>query len=110
MKREHDKEFRCTEMLCLCSKTYWCYDVISNKLSFSRKGLNKGVLEQSVEGPLEKHRRALKEKVNVTSNKRGIRTNNHSGATCEQVEKDLSYFYPKRVVESDEIHTQPLNL
>ena len=28
-------EFRCTEMLCLCSKTYSCYDVSSTKLKFS---------------------------------------------------------------------------
>ena len=73
--KQHDKrepglfkeEFRCTEMLCLCSKTYRCYDVTSSKLKFSSKGLNKRVLEQSEDGPLEKHRRVLNEKVNVTS-------------------------------------------
>ena len=51
--KQHDKrkpglskeEFRCTEMLCLCSNTYCCYDVTSNKLKFSSKGLNKRVLE-----------------------------------------------------------------
>ena len=56
--KQHDKgepglfkeEFRCTEMLCLCSKTYCCYDVTSNKLTFSSKGLNKRVLEQSGDG------------------------------------------------------------
>ena len=47
------EEFRCTEMLCLCSKTYSCYDVTSNKHKFSSKGLNKRVLEQSGNGPLE---------------------------------------------------------
>ena len=116
--KQHDKrepglfkeEFRCTEMLCLCSKTYCCYDVTSNKLKFSSKGLNKRVLEQSGDGPLEKYRRVLNEKVNVTSNNRGFRTNNHSVATYEQVKKGLSYFYPKRIVETDGIHTQPLNL
>ena len=78
--RQHDerepgpfkKEFRCTEMLCLCSKTYCCYDVTSNKLNFSGKGLNKRVLEQSGYGPLEKYRRVLNQKVNVTSNNRGF--------------------------------------
>ena len=57
--KQHDKrepglfkeEFRCTEMLCLCKKTYCCYDVNSNKLEFSSKGLNKRVLEQSGDGP-----------------------------------------------------------
>ena len=47
--RQHDKrklglfkeEFRCTKMLCLCSKTYCCCDVTPNKHNFSSKGLNK---------------------------------------------------------------------
>ena len=112
--KQHDKrepglfkeEFRCTEMLCLCSKTYYCYDVTSNKLKFS----SKVVLEQSGDGPLEKYRRVLNEKVNVTSNNRGFRTNNHSVATYEQVKKSLSYFNPKRIVKTDGIHTQPLDL
>ena len=116
--KQHDKrepglfeeDFRCTEMLCLCRKTYCCYDVTNNKLEFSSKSLNKCVLEQSGGRPLEKYRRVLNEKVNVTSNNRGFRTSNHSVATFEQVRKDLSYFYPKRIVESDGIHTQPLNL
>ena len=96
--KQHDKrepglfqeEFRCTEMLCLCGKTCCCYDVTSNKLKFSSKGLNKRILEQSDDGPLEKYRRVLNEKVNVTSNNRGFRTNNHSVATYEQVKKGLS--------------------
>ena len=116
--KQHDKrepglfkeEFRFTEMLCLCSKTYCCYDVTSNKLKFSSKGLNKRVLEQSGDGPLEKYWRVLNEKVNVTSNNRGFRTNNHSVVTYEQPEKGLSYFYPKLIVEADGIHTQALNL
>ena len=102
--KQHDKrkpglfkeEFRCTEMLCLCSKIYCCYEVTSNKLKFSSKDLNKRVLEQSGDGPLEKYRRVLNEKINVTSNNRGFRTNNHSVATYEQNTKGLSYFYPKR--------------
>ena len=47
--KQHDKrepglfkeEFRCTEMLCLCSQTYCCYDVTSKNPKFSSKGLNK---------------------------------------------------------------------
>ena len=115
---QHDKrdsglfkeEFRCTEMLCLCGKTYCCYDVTSNKPKFNSKGLSKRVLKQSGNGPLEKYRRVLNEKVNVTSNNRGFRTNNHSVATYGQVKKGLSYFYPKRIVETDGIQTQPLSL
>ena len=95
--KQHDKtepglfkeEFRCTEMLCLCSKIYCCNDVTSNKLKLGSKGLNKRVLEASGDGPLEKHRRVLNETVNVFSNNRGFRTNNHSVATYEQVKKGL---------------------
>ena len=116
--KQHDKrepglikeEFRCTEMLCLCSTTYCCYDVSSNKPKFCSKCLNNRVLEQSGDRPLEKHRRVLHEKVNVKSNNRGFRTNNHSVATYEQFSKSLSYFYPKLIVEGDGFHYQPLNL
>ena len=97
-------------MLCLCSKTYWWYDVTSNKVKISSKSLNKRVLEQSGGGPMEKYLRVLNEKVNVTSNRGRFRTSNHSVATYEQVKKSLSYFYLKRIVESDGFHTQPLNL
>ena len=38
------EEFRCTEMLCLCSKTYCCYDSNSHKYNFSSKRLNKKAL------------------------------------------------------------------
>ena len=70
-QKQHDKrepglfkeEFRCTEMLCSCSKTYCCYDVTSNKPKFSSKSLNKRVLEQSGDRPLKGYRRVLNEKV-----------------------------------------------
>ena len=105
-----EEEFRCTEMLCLCSKTCCCYDVTSIQLRFSSKGLNKRVLEQSADGPLEKYRRVLNEKVSATSNNRGCRTKGQSVATYEQVNNGVSYFYPQQKVESDGIRTQPLNL
>ena len=116
--KQHDKsepglfkeEFRCTEIICLCSMTYCSLDLTSNKLKYSSRGVNKRVLEQSGDGPLENYRRVLNEKVIVTSNNRGFRTNNHSVVTCEQVKKCLSYFCPERIVDTDGIQTQPLNL
>ena len=70
--KKHDKrepglfkeEFRCTEMLCLCSKTYCCYDNKSDKMKFSSKGLNKRILEESGDGPMEKYRKVLDEAIN----------------------------------------------
>ena len=112
-KKEHGlfkEEIRHMEMFCLCSKTYCCFDVTSNKLKFSSKGLNKRVLEQSGDGQPEKYRRVLNEKVNVTSKNGVFRTNNHSVAKYEQIKKSLSYFYPNRIDESDGFHTQTPNL
>ena len=116
--KKHDKrepglfkeEFRCTELLCLCSKTYCCYDHKSDKFKFSSKGLNKRVLKDSGDGPMSKYRRVLDEAINFTSTNRGFRTINHMVATYEQTKKGLSYFYPKRQVQDDGIHTKPLNL
>ena len=116
--KQHDKrepglfreEFRCTEMLCLCSKTYCCFDVTSLKPKVSSKDLSNCLLEQTGDGPLERCRRVLNEKVNVTSNNRGFRTNNHTVATYEQVKKVLSYFYPKPIVKTVGNLTQPPSL
>ena len=116
---KHDKrepgllkeEFRCAEMLVLCSKTYCCYDSSSsNKYKFSSKSLNKKTLEDCGDGPMAKYRKVLDEFINVTSTNIGFRTVHHSVATYEQTKKGLSYFYPKRIVDSDSIHTRPLNL
>ena len=115
---KHDKwepglfkeEFRCTEMLCLCSKTYCRYDNKSDKFKFSSKGLIKRVLEDSGDGPLAKYRRVLDEVINLTSTNRGFRTINHLVATYEQAKKVLSDFYPERQVQHDGIHTKPLDL
>ena len=115
--KQHDKrepglfkeEFRCTEMLCPCSKTYCCYDVTSNKNENSSKGLNKRVLEQSGDRPLEKYRRVFNEKKSHFEQQR-IPNKQSSVAAYEQVKKGLSYFCPKKLVESGRIHTQPPNL
>ena len=117
--KKHDKrepclfkeEFRCVEMLCLCSKTYCCYDKQTNRHKFSSKGLKKRILEECGDGgSMSNYRKVLEEAVNVTSTNRGFRTIQHSVATYEQTKKGLSYFNPKRIVEEDGIHTKPLHL
>ena len=104
------EEFRCTEMLYLCSKTYLRYDSNSNKYKFSSKVLNKRTLEDCGYGPMAKYRKVLDELINVTSTNRCFRTVNHSVATYEETKKGLSYFYSKRIVHVDGIHIRPLNL
>ena len=61
-------------------------------------------------GPMSKYRKVLEEAVNSTSTNRSFRAIQHSVATYEQTKKGLSYFYPKRIVEEDGIHTKPLHL
>ena len=98
-------------MLCLCSKTYRCYDKHTNKYIFSSKCLTKRTLEDCGDGgPMSKYRKVLEESVNVTSTSRGFRTIQHSVATYEQTKERLSYFYPKRIVEEDWTHTKSLRL
>ena len=97
---EHDKrepgllkeEFRCTEMLCLCSKTYCCNESNSNKYKISSKGLNKRTFEDCGDGPMAKYRKVLDEIINVTSTNRGFRTVQHSVATYEQTKKGCLTF------------------
>ena len=75
-------------MLCLCSKTYCCYDNKSDKIKLSSKGLNKIIIEESGDGPMEKYRKILEEAINLTSTNRGFRTINHMVAKYEQKRKD----------------------
>ena len=53
-------------MICLCRKTYCCYDDKSDKYIFSSKGLNKGTLEETGDGPLEKYRRVMEKNINLS--------------------------------------------
>ena len=99
---KHDKrepglfkeDFRCAESLCLCSKTYSCYDQKGNKYKFSSKGLDKTTLEDCGGGPMSKYRKVLEEAVNVTSTNRGFRTRKHGVATYKQ-KKGIVLFVPK---------------
>ena len=75
-----NEEFRCTEMLCLCSKTYCCYDVTMHKFEITSIGLNKCVVEQNDVGPMDKYSLALDEKTNFTSTIRGFRLRKHAVA------------------------------
>ena len=105
-----EEEFRCLEMLRLCSKTYCCYNKTSDNLKFSSKGLCKRRLEQSGDGLLDKYSKVADERVDSTSINRSFRTKNNTVATYDQTIQGLSSFYPKRIAEEDGNHTQPLNL
>ena len=58
------EEIRCTEMLCLCDKTYRCPDLTTNRNNFSSKSLSKHVLEEIGDGPLQKNCSSPRQKIN----------------------------------------------
>ena len=97
------EEFRYTETLCQCGKTYCCSDVTSDKHKLSSKSFKKRVQEQRGSRSLENYHRVLNKKVDFTANNRGFRTNNHSVVTYEQFKKSLPYFFSKRTIESNGI-------
>ena len=58
--KKHDKretgllreEFRYIEILCFCTKTYYCFDSRSYKFNFISNVLNHPIIEDSVDGPM----------------------------------------------------------
>ena len=52
----------------------------------------------------------METKQNLTSQNRGFQVKNNSVWTYVQEKRGLSYFYPKRKVLGDGIHTEPLDL
>ena len=97
-------------MICLSSETYCGFDQKTDKIKFCSKGLNKRTLEERGEGPLEKYRRVLNEKVNVQSTNRGFRTIQPSVCTHGQTKRGLTYFLKRRIVLDDGIRTKSLLL
>ena len=59
---------------------------------------------------MEKYRRLMDGINNLTSTNRGFRTIKHRVTRYEQAKKELSFLYPKSIVQSDGIHTAPLNI
>ena len=105
--KEHDdrepglfkEEFRCAEMLCLCSKTLCCYNEQTNKHKFSSKGLNRRTLEEFGDGGvMSTYHKVLEKAVNVSSTNKDFRSIQRSVATNERTKKGLSYFYPKKLI------------
>ena len=96
-------------MLCSVAKHFV---VMMNRLTSKSLAAKDSIREHwksvAMVGPMPK--KVLEEAVNVTSTNRGFRTIQHSVATYEQTKKGLSYFYPKRIVEEDGIHTKLLPL
>ena len=112
-KREPElfkEEFRCKQRLCSCSKANCCYDSMSIWCIFSSKSINERTFEENVDGPMAKYGKEFEETEKVFSTNRCFFTEKHCVATYKQIKKGLSYFYPKRIVESDGIPTLQLKV
>ena len=83
---------------------------LSSKGRISSKGLNKRTLEDTGGESISKYRPVLDEAVNLKATKCGFKTSNNLVELYERTKKSLIYFYPKREVLKDGIHTKPLSL
>ena len=102
------EDFRCTEMVALCSKTYCCFDEPTRITKMICKGLNKNSLNDE---PIKKYRAVLEEKERVKTRIGGFQVvGNSKVCTYQMKKKGLSYFYTKLIVLSDRIRTKLLKL
>ena len=97
------EEFTCFEVLCLSSNTCCCYHTASNKLKISSKGLNKCIVEQNRDGPVQKSRKFLDDSLSIESTNRDFTSKDHTVARYEQTKRGLSYVCPKEKCRTMEI-------
>ena len=80
--------------------------MIFNEYKFSSKGVSK----RTVKAPMTKFRHVLKSRKAQSGQNRGFRVRNNSIYTYTQKRRGFSYFYCKRKVLEDGIHTEPLDI
>ena len=103
------KFFYSLKKLCLCSKTYCCYDFLSNKLILSCEVLNKLTIKGSGEVTIADYRKLLDGTESVTSTNCRISTKNLCVAFHEH-KKRIIFSVPKRRVQSERIQTLRLKV
>ena len=92
-------------MIALCSKTY-ILKMHNDKVKFSSKGLNKASLIE----PFQSYQQVLHTGQTKSSTNQGFRSRDNTIYTYQQTKAGLGYFYCKREVMSDGIHTKPLDI
>ena len=92
-------------MVALCSKTY-ILKKHDDKVKFSSKGLNKSSLTDT----FQSYQEVLHTGKTKSFTNQGFRIHDNTFFTYQQTKGGLSYFYRKRQVMSDGIHTKPLNI
>lgn len=97
-------EGRGTKLTCLCSKTYLLQSESSFKLTC------KGIQKRNVDNPPEKFQDVMSNQSDRFSTNMGFRVQKNKILTYEQTKKGFTYFYVKRQVQQDGVHTQPLSI
>ena len=103
------EEIRCSERLCLCSKTYCSYDKTSNKLNLTqqRRLQYANTWAERWWSSWKVSQSSWREsEYNIY--KQMFLKNYHTVATSEHNKRGLLYFYFERIVEDDGIHRYPL--
>ena len=97
-------EFSGNEMIALCSKTY----IINNdeKSKFSCKGINK----RNVTNVKDIYKDVLETQEPYTAKNVGFKMRDNSVFTYSMLRNGFTYFYCKREVLEDGIHTMPLDI
>jgi hypothetical protein len=97
-------EYEGDEMIGLCSKTY----IVNNPSEY--KFSSKGVSKRLVKDPLDIFKRVLSTGKPASGENKGFRVRNNGIYSYNQSRCGFSYFYCKRRVLEDGIHTVPLNI
>ena len=92
-------------MIALCSKTYILKQA-DDKYKFSCKGVNKNALNS----PFKTYKEVLDSGIPHSAVNQGFRARNNTIYTYEQGRAGISFFYCKREVLADGIHTKPLKI
>lgn len=100
-------EFKGTQIISLCSKSYVAINKKDNVMDF--KYSLKGVNNQFVD-PSHAFKSVLSTQKPVKAVNRGIRPFKNSIYSYIQPKQAFNYFYCKRLVMPDGVHTKPLNI
>lgn len=99
------KEFEASCMTGLSSKSYVAKMDSTGEVKYSLKGVNKDYVD-----PTEKYEQVLLNQNSINSTNRGIAVFNNSLYSYSQQKSAFTYFYCKRQVCDDGIHTKPLDI
>ncbi len=103
------EEFRGDEMICLNPKNYYCF-VQDGKDKLSCKGVSRNQNRNLL--TIDKFKEVIEERKSLNATNYGIKLDKKSQIvmTYSMNKRGLSYFYNKRVVLNDGIHTKTLDL